>query len=77
MATVKDPVPLGPPRAGMRIDQIPEVQCVRVDPQSIDKLIVVTVRDLDDTVTLDTGLSSADLGRDGNDILNGGAGQDI
>ena len=42
-----------------------------------DRQIVVNVRDLDDTVTLTTGLTSLIAGQDGNDTLNGGDGHDM
>jgi hemolysin type calcium-binding protein/Big-like domain-containing protein len=39
--------------------------------------IEVRARDLDDTVTLATGLISALFGQNGNDTLNGGSGKDV
>ncbi len=59
---------------------VPGNGCSTVDAQTVtctgaDK-IEVNVRDLDDTVTLSTSLTSLLSGRDGNDTLNGGDGPD-
>jgi Ca2+-binding RTX toxin-like protein len=55
-----------------------EVQCgAAVDPAFSITSLVVNVRDLDDTVTLNTTLLTHVSGRDGNDTLNGGEGPDV
>jgi hypothetical protein len=54
--------------------------CTAIDAQTVTCVnatqILVNVRDLDDTVTLSTGLISQVSGRDGADTLNGGSGAD-
>lgn len=60
------------------VDNPQSVTCgSAIDPELGVNQIEVKVRDLDDTVTLSTGLIAEVFGQNGNDMLTGGSGADI